>query len=96
MFDATLWLPNVAMINVYDHSGEFWTTDAVDFVYLEQTKEAKTVMLAEWMHPGPRDLRAQWFRDEEAETMLKDIGSGRKIEHLASVARNLDLRKDTF
>ncbi len=90
-FDATLYLPNLAMINVYDYAAEFLTNFGIDFVYLDQTKESKIVMLAEWIHDIPRNLRAQWFRDEETERLLSGIGIGRKLLKPKSVGRHLDL-----
>ncbi len=90
-FDSTLYLPDLAMVNVYDYAAEFWTTMGLDFAYLEQTKESKTVMLAEWIHDIPRILRAQWFKDEEAEDLLSDVGLGPKIHRYRPLGRNLDL-----
>lgn len=90
-FDATLYLPDLAMINVYDYSAEFLTNFGIDFIYLDQTKEAKIVMLAEWIHDIPKNLRAQWFRDEETERLLSGIGIGRKLLRPTSVGRHLDL-----
>lgn len=90
-FDATLYLPNLAMINVYDYSAEFLTNFGIDFIYLDQTKEAKIVMLAEWIHDVPKNLRAQWFKDEETERLLSGIGIGRKLHRPITVNRHLDL-----
>ncbi len=90
-FDSTLYLPDLAMINVYDYSAEFLTNFGIDFIYLEQTKEAKTVMLAEWIHDIPKNLRAQWFKDEETERLLSGIGIGRKLHRSKSMDRHLDL-----
>ncbi len=90
-FDSTLYLPDLAMINVYDYSAEFLTNFGIDFVYLDQTKEAKIVMLAEWIHDIPKNLRAQWFRDEETERLFSGIGIGRKLLKPKSVGRHLDL-----
>lgn len=90
-FDATTYLPDLAMINVYDYSAEFMTTLGIDFVYLEQSKEAKTVMLAEWVHATPRLLRGQWFKDEETEQMLNGIGLGPKIQQFVPLGRHLEL-----
>lgn len=90
-FDSTLYLPDLAMVNVYDYAAEFWTTMGLDFVYLEQTKEAKTVMLAEWIHDIPRNLRAQWFKDDETEDLLGDVGVGPKITRRNVMGRHLDL-----
>lgn len=90
-FDAVTYLPDLAMINVYDYSAEFLTNVGIDFVYLEQTKEAKTVMLAEWIHDTPRLLRAQWFKDDETEQLLKGIGLGQKIQQFVPLGRNLEI-----
>jgi len=90
-FDSTMYLPDLAMVNVYDYAAEFWTTMGLDFAYLEQTKEAKTVMLAEWIHDIPRNLRAQWFKDDETEDLLGDVGLGPKITRRTDMGRNLDL-----
>ena len=90
-FDSTLYLPNLAMINVYDYSAEFLTNFGIGFIYLDQTKEAKIVMLAEWVHDIPKNLRAQWFKDDEAERLLSDIGIGRKLHRPISPGRHLDL-----
>jgi hypothetical protein len=93
-FNSTLYLPDLAMVNVYDYAAEFWTTMGMDVAYLEQTKEAKTVMLAEWIHDIPRNLRAQWFKDDETEDLLGDVGLGPKITRRADLGRNLDLTED--
>lgn len=93
-FDAILYLPDLTMINVYDYSAEFLTSSSIDFVYLQQSKEAKTVMLAEWIHDVPRNLRAQWFRDEETEMILGEVGLGRRIRSIAPLGRHLDLGSD--
>ena len=90
-FEATTYLPDLAMINVYDYAAEFWTTMGLDFTYIQQTKESKTVMLAEWIHDVPRILRAQWFKDDEMEDLLSDVGVGMKIRHYKPMGRNLDL-----
>lgn len=90
-FDSTFYLPNLAMINVYDYSAEFLTNFGIDFVYLDQTKEAKIVMLAEWIHDIPKNLRAQWFKDEETERLLSGIGIGRKLHRSTPMGRHLDL-----
>lgn len=90
-FDSTLYLPDLAMINVYDYSAEFLTNFGIDLVYLDQTKEAKIVMLAEWIHDIPKNLRGQWFKDEETERLLSGIGIGRKLHRSVSLGRHLDL-----
>lgn len=92
-FDATLYLPDLVMINVYDYSAEFLTNFGIDFVYLDQTKEAKIVMLAEWIHDVPKNLRAQWFKDEETERLLSGIGIGRKVHRPVLARRHLDLEE---
>lgn len=91
-FDSTLYLPDLAMINVYDYSAEFLTNFGIDFIYLDQTKEAKIVMLAEWIHDIPKNLRAQWFKDDETEQLLGGIGIGRKLYRPKSTGRHLDLK----
>ncbi len=93
-FTAQTYLSNLAMINVYDYSAEFLTTNSVDFVYLRQTKDAKIAMLAEWIHEKPGVLRAQWFGDEDAEEILANVGPTRYIKRAVSVGRNIDLEKD--
>lgn len=90
-FDATFYLPDMAMINVYDYCTEFLTNFGIDFVYLDQSKEAKIVMLAEWIHDVPKNLRAQWFRDDETEKLLSGIGIGRKLARPLETGRYLDL-----
>lgn len=90
-FDAKIWLTGLAMINVYDYSTEFWSTKGIDFVYLQQTKEAKTVLLSEWLHGTPKNLRGQWFRDDEAEELLNEIGLGRRVKQTIRIGKHLDL-----
>lgn len=90
-FDGTIYLTDLAMINVYDHSAEFLTNSSIDFVYLEQDKGAKTVMLAEWIHDVPKNLRAQWFKDSETERLLSEVGLGRKVRQRINLGRHLDL-----
>lgn len=90
-FESTMYLPDLAMINVYDYSAEFLTNFGIDFIYLDQTKEAKVVMLAEWIHDIPKNLRGQWFKDDETERLLGDIGIGRKLHRPKSMDRHLDL-----
>lgn len=90
-FSSTLYLPDLAIINVYDYGAEFWTTMGLDFAYLEQTKESKMVMLAEFVHDIPRILRAQWFKDEETEKLLDEVGMGPRIHQYIPLGRSLDL-----
>jgi len=90
-FTSTLYLPDLAIINVYDYGAEFWTTMGLDFSYLEQTKESKMVMLAAFVHDAPRILRAQWFKDEETERLLDEVGMGPKIHKYMPLGRHLDL-----
>ena len=90
-FTSTIYLPDLAIINVYDYGAEFWTTMGLDFAYLEQTKESKMVMMAEYIHDVPRILRAQWFKDRETEELLDEVGMGPKINRFMPLGRNLDL-----
>jgi len=93
--DVVTYLPNLEMINVYDHSAEFCSASAIDFVYLEQTKSVKTVMLAAWIHDVPRVLRAQWFRDEAMQKTLEEVGVGRKLRRFIP-KRNIEVGEDSL
>jgi len=90
-FDSTLYLHDLIMVNVYDYSAEFFTDHGIDFTYLQQSKNAKMVMLAEWVHDVSRILRAQWFKDEETEKLLSEVGLGRVLQRYVPMGRHLDL-----
>lgn len=90
-FDSTLYLPDLCMINVYDYCAEFLTNFGIDFVYMDQSKESKIVGLAEWIHDVPKNLRAQWFKDDETERLLSGIGIGRKLLRSDVAGRHIDL-----
>ncbi len=95
-FDSTLYLPDLVMVNVYDYGTEFWSNARMDFSYTQQTKESKLVMLAEWIHDAPRNLRGQWFRDDDMEKTLNDVGLGPKLKQYIPLGRNLDLKGDSL
>lgn len=91
VFDARIFLSNLAMVNVYDYSAEFLTIDSIDFTYILQTKEASVVMLSEWINDEPGILRAQWFMDRDIEKVLATLGLDRKFKEGSSFGRNIDL-----
>ena len=91
MFEATTYLPELAMINVYDYSAEFLSTTCLDFAYLEQTKGAKIVFLSEFIHNVQQNLRAQWFRDKETEELMSEVGLGPRLRQSIQMDRYLDL-----
>ncbi len=91
VFDARIFLTNLAMVNVYDYSAEFLTVDSIDFTYIEQTKEASVVMLSEWLNEQPGILRAQWFMDADVEKVLIAVGLESKLKREPSCGRNIDL-----
>ena len=90
-FESNLYLSELIMINVYDYSAEFISETNFDFTYSLQTKDAKTVMLAEWVHKKPKNLRAQWACDTDTEKLLESIGEGPKIHRQVSIPRGIDL-----
>lgn len=89
-FDARLYLSNLAMINIYDYSAEFLTIDSIDFTYIEQSKEARVVMMSEWINEEPGILRAQWFMDDDIDKILDRVGLRNRTRRLVA-SRNLDL-----
>lgn len=91
VFDARMFLSNLAMVNVYDYSAEFLTVNSIDFTYIEQTKEASVVMLSEWLNEQPGILRAQWFMDSDIEKVLAIVGLEHKIKRESVAIRNIDL-----
>ncbi len=90
---AKLWLHDLIMINVYDHRTEFFSGKSIDFVYIENSYDAKVQMLQEWLIEDPGIIRAQWApRNDRVERLLDELSMGRKVEVTVPEARLLDLR----
>jgi len=90
-YDARIYLSNLAMINIYDYSAEFLTVNSVDFVYIENTKNASVVMMSEWINEQPGVLRGQWFMDRHAEKVFASIGVNSNTKNQEGFDRNIDL-----
>jgi len=90
-FESTLHLPKLIAVNAYNHSAEFISSLGVDFVYLAQNPDAKKLIMSAWTKDESFKMRAQWFKDEETEALLNDVGIGPKINRHIPLPRNLDL-----
>lgn len=91
IFDARIFLQDLAMINVYDYSIEFLTVEGIDFVCLVKDRSASMSILSDWIDDQQGILRVQWVRDREAEEILDGVGPDKIIELLAPNTRNVDL-----
>ncbi len=91
VFDARMFLQNLAMINIYDYSAEFLTVNSIDFTYIQQTQQAEVVMLSEWINGETGVVRAQWLMDKDIEKVLNTIGLNHKLRREEVCNRNIDL-----
>lgn len=78
---STMYLHDLALINVYDHIAEFFSWSSIDFAYLERDKfygEITAKMLQEWILQEPGEIRAQWrCVNHKTEKLLEELGVGR-------------------
>lgn len=88
-------LPGLAVINVYDHSAEFFSEDGIDFAYTINTEDANFQHIYEWSRGIVGDLRATWVDETNTtEKLLMHLASGPKIVLIPDVVRSVDMDFD--
>ena len=75
---SRMFLTDLAVINVYDHRAEFFSSSSVDFAYIEDDKGVELQMLEEYIHDDAGIVRAQWLsKDENVDKILEELAGGR-------------------
>lgn len=78
---SRLFLPDLAVINVYDHRAEFFSSSSIDFAYIEDDKVVELQMLEEYINDDPGIVRAQWLaKDDDVDRILDEVTGGRKAK----------------
>lgn len=94
---ARLFLQDLAVINVYDHSAEFFSRSSIDFTYIEHSYAAQQQILHEWVRGDPGILRAQWLDpNDDIERLLEEFSIGRKISEVELGERVIDMDFEDF
>ncbi len=93
VFSAKTYLPELSLINIYDHSAEFRTTSGIELFYSENTYETSILLMSSWVNDISDILRAQWFCDEIDE-LLMSCGTDPKMERTVSLPRGIDFGMD--
>jgi len=94
---SRLFLHDLAVINVYDHSAEFYSRNSIDFAYVEHSYESEQQILQEWVRGSPGIMRAQWVNEEDdIDRLLTELSIGRKIQEVVPGARKIDLNFEDF
>lgn len=88
--ECKTFLSQIVMINVYDHSAEFFSINSIDFTYIENSSEFKIPMMEDWINDQGNELRAYWVRDAEMENLLSDVGGPKTVKQAGPLIRNLD------
>lgn len=90
VMSARLFLADIQVVNVYDHSAEFFSKNSIDFTYMLQDYVAEMEALQQWVSQSPDLLRAQWLsKDDRVDQLLDEITVGRKIKMQVEVPRGL-------
>lgn len=81
---SRLFLPNMLLLNIYDHGAEFFTEDSIDFAYVINDISNDVKFLDSMIHPkikaGHGSLRGHWMRDcDKLDKLLEELSQGRKI-----------------
>lgn len=86
------YICDLVMINLYDYSAEFLTTDKIDISYVDGSKATKTILMAEWIQNINSELRAQWILDPEMDELIDEMTHGsKKINVARKMNRNIEI-----
>jgi hypothetical protein len=92
---AKLWLTDLVLVNVYDHSAEFFSQASIDFIYVEKSKESEIELLSEWVRNVTPVIRRQWMRqDDDIDRILDSLSIGRRLITVNQPPRMIDMEDD--
>jgi len=96
-FYSTLYLNDLAFINIYDNSAEFVTENSIDLAYILNTDDAKIETIQQYIHHDSGILRACWTNAGLDADTISRLGIHNKIRRKVDAhSRSLDLRNLDF
>lgn len=88
--ESTLFLTDLALINVYDNRSEFFSNSSIDFSYIMNDYSSGITVTSEWLNNKVGELRGQWIaKNSIIEEILKE--PTKEFEHKC---RFLDIGED--
>lgn len=93
-----LYLYDLSVINIYDHSAEFFSKSSIDLWYMENDNSFVSVSSIEqlsmnnWVKDTPDIVRARWVApDEDFDRISEELCIGRKVVEVVDESRNFDM-----
>ncbi len=92
---ADFTLSDLALVNVYDNSAEFYSRSSIDFAYVAKTADSEIEMLTEFVVGLKGIVRAQWTsQNDEVDRIISELSIGRKVIEVAQRKRMIDMDTD--
>ena len=94
---SRLFLNDLAVINVYDYTAEFYSRSSIDFSYVYNSHESHQQALNYFVQEKIAPLRAQWVDpDDDLDRLMEELSIGRVIEEEVPGNRMLDMDFEDF
>lgn len=94
---AKLFLNDLALINVYEHSAEFLTCNSIDFSYIENDYDVSLKIFSNWLAKSPSELKAQWVKGDSvyARKLLQEFSVNKNLAPVENHrSRNILFQED--